>query len=64
LLGSAPSAPGRNFLVALAAIAVSGLTYLAAQWFRGSREFAALFAVIDRSRSNAATGASPEWSGK
>ena len=64
LLGSAPSAPGRNFLVALAAIAVSGLTYLAAQWFRGSREFAALFAVIDRSRSNAAAGASPEWSGK
>jgi hypothetical protein len=64
LLGNTPSAPGRNFLVAFGAIAISGVTYLAAQRFRGSREFAALFAVIDRSRSNAAAGATPEWSGK
>lgn len=64
LLGSYPSAPARNFLVGLAAIAVSGVTYLAAQWFRGSREFAALFAGMDRTRPKAATEGSTEWSGK
>jgi peptidoglycan biosynthesis protein MviN/MurJ (putative lipid II flippase) len=64
LLGSAPSAPARNFLVGLVAIAASGVTYLAAQWFRGSREFTALFAVIDRTRPKVAAESSTEWSGK
>ncbi len=64
LLGGAPSAPAQNFLVGLTAIAVSGVTYLAAQWFRGSREFTALFAVIDRTRPKVAAEGSTEWSGK
>jgi putative peptidoglycan lipid II flippase len=64
MLGSSALGPAENFLVGFAAVAVSGLTYLAAQWLRGSREFTALF-TMDRSRSkSAAPQTSVEWSGK
>jgi putative peptidoglycan lipid II flippase len=46
-----PSTPAaENFLISFAAVAVSGLTYLAAQWLRGSREFSALFTFGERAR--------------
>jgi peptidoglycan biosynthesis protein MviN/MurJ (putative lipid II flippase) len=49
-----------DFLIGFAAIASSGLTYLTAQWLRGSREFSALFMFGKPPRRQAPV----EWSDK
>jgi peptidoglycan biosynthesis protein MviN/MurJ (putative lipid II flippase) len=61
-----PSTPlAQNLLISLAAVVISGLTYLAAQWWRGSREFSALFSFGSRPLSKAGPTQGPiEWSGK
>lgn len=48
-----------EIVVSLAAVAVSGLTYLFVQWCRGSREFTALFSTINRSSKNGPAAREP-----
>lgn len=47
-LGNAGGSSISGALVGLAAVGASGVTYLLIQWWRGSREFTALFAVAGR----------------